>query len=295
MVDEALDDLNLGDLIATLGSIDDDEIDWQNVARTTVLIHQTFRYEYPGPIAALRQRLMVVPPDYHDDQRLVTHKLRVSGCERRHRALVRHLRERRARPDAAARRARGRVHELDRRRARGGRGRRALLRAAPTRRPLLGALAADPSRRRAHGGRGGAPGDGCDRARARRPRQRARPRPPPLRLGGRPRSRRRPPRRGPAAPASARTTPTACSRSRGSAASPPATSPATCSAKAAPTPGSRSSSRIREQPECVSAVRVRSDPRPARRAPVRHRRRRPRLRRRRPDLGHLRRASTRAC
>ena len=83
MVDEAVEDLselNLGDLIATLGSIDDDEIDWQNVARSTVLIHQTFRYEYPGPIASLRQRLMVVPPDYHDDQRLVTHKLRVSGC-----------------------------------------------------------------------------------------------------------------------------------------------------------------------------------------------------------------------
>jgi transglutaminase-like putative cysteine protease len=79
VVDEALDDLNLGDLIATLGSIDDDEIDWQNVARTTVLIHQTFRYDYPGPIASLRQRLMVVPPDFHDDQRLITHKLRVSG------------------------------------------------------------------------------------------------------------------------------------------------------------------------------------------------------------------------
>jgi transglutaminase-like putative cysteine protease len=79
VVDEALDDLNLGDLIATLGSIDDDEIDWQNVARTTVLIHQTFRYEYPGSITSLRQRLMVVPPDFHDDQRLITHKLRVSG------------------------------------------------------------------------------------------------------------------------------------------------------------------------------------------------------------------------
>ncbi len=79
MVDEALEDLNLGDLIATLGAIDDDEIDWQNVARSTVLIHQTFRYEYAGPVTALRQRLMVVPPDYHDDQRLVTHKLRVSG------------------------------------------------------------------------------------------------------------------------------------------------------------------------------------------------------------------------
>ena len=34
-------DDDLGDLIATLGGIDDDEIDWQNVARTTVLIHQT--------------------------------------------------------------------------------------------------------------------------------------------------------------------------------------------------------------------------------------------------------------
>jgi transglutaminase-like putative cysteine protease len=76
MADDAL-----GDLIATLGSIDDDEIDWQNVARTTVLIHQTFRYEYTGPIASLRQRLIVVPPDYHDDQRLLTHKLRVSGCD----------------------------------------------------------------------------------------------------------------------------------------------------------------------------------------------------------------------
>jgi transglutaminase-like putative cysteine protease len=79
VVDDTLGELNLGDLIATLGSIDDDEIDWQNVARMTVLIHQTYRYEYPGPISALRQRLIVVPPDYHDDQRLVTHKLRVSG------------------------------------------------------------------------------------------------------------------------------------------------------------------------------------------------------------------------
>src|ERR1700760_4587715 len=70
----------LGDLIATLGSIDDDEIDWPNVARTTTLIHQTFTYSYPSPVTAVRQRLMVVPPDYHDDQRLLTYKTRVSGC-----------------------------------------------------------------------------------------------------------------------------------------------------------------------------------------------------------------------
>ena len=81
MVDDAHHMSDLGDLIATLGSIDDDEIDWQNVARTTVLIHQTYRYEYAGPIASLRQRLIVVPPDFHDDQRLVTHKLRVTGCD----------------------------------------------------------------------------------------------------------------------------------------------------------------------------------------------------------------------
>ena len=80
MVDDTPGAHGLGDLIATLGSIDDDEIDWQNVARSTVLIHQTYRYEYPGQIASLRQRLMVVPPDYHDDQRLVTHKLRATGC-----------------------------------------------------------------------------------------------------------------------------------------------------------------------------------------------------------------------
>ena len=71
---------SLGELIATLGSIDDDEIDWPSVRQTTVLIHQTFRYTYPGPISDLRQRLMVVPPDFHGHQRLVTHKLRVSGC-----------------------------------------------------------------------------------------------------------------------------------------------------------------------------------------------------------------------
>ena len=70
----------LGDLIATLGSIDDDEIDWQNIRQATVLIQQTFRYDYPGPITDLRQRLIVVPPDYHGHQRLTTHKLRVSGC-----------------------------------------------------------------------------------------------------------------------------------------------------------------------------------------------------------------------
>jgi transglutaminase-like putative cysteine protease len=69
----------LGELTATLASVDDDQIEWQNVRHATVLIHQTFRYEYTAPVSALRHRLMVVPPDRHGHQRLVTHKLRVSG------------------------------------------------------------------------------------------------------------------------------------------------------------------------------------------------------------------------
>ena len=43
----------LGDLIATLGSVDHEAIDWANVLRTTALIHQHFHYEYPGAIHQL--------------------------------------------------------------------------------------------------------------------------------------------------------------------------------------------------------------------------------------------------
>jgi len=34
-------DETLGDRIATLGSVDDDEVDWPNVRLTSYLIHQT--------------------------------------------------------------------------------------------------------------------------------------------------------------------------------------------------------------------------------------------------------------
>ncbi len=248
MVDDALNPGELGDLIATLGSIDDDEIDWQNVARTTVLIHQTFRYEYPSPIASLRQRLIVVPPDYHDDQRLLTHKLRVSGCdvdtERSYDTfgnvvldltLQRVEREVEFTSWIVVEREAGADGSLhteplppDARFS------------EPSRltRPdeALTAVAAELE------------GDGRDRARAGRPRQPARPRSPPLRVGGhvgrdhgRPGVGRRRRRLPGLRPLHAR-------RWRGSAASRPATSRGTCSARAAPTPGSRSSSRTRVSP-----------------------------------------------
>src|SRR5271156_4055089 len=69
---------SLADSISTLGSIDTDEIDWARARSITILIQQTYRYEYPGTITDLRHRLMVVPPDRHGNQRLLTHKLRVS-------------------------------------------------------------------------------------------------------------------------------------------------------------------------------------------------------------------------
>jgi transglutaminase-like putative cysteine protease len=42
-------------------------------------LHQQFRYEYPGPIADLQHRFIVVPPLVYGDQRRVDHELRVSG------------------------------------------------------------------------------------------------------------------------------------------------------------------------------------------------------------------------
>lgn len=55
------------------------EIAWHRVARISYLIRQQFRYDYPGPISNLQQRLIVIPPERHGDQRLVMHKLEVSS------------------------------------------------------------------------------------------------------------------------------------------------------------------------------------------------------------------------
>ncbi len=69
---------HLETMITTLNLLDHRTVDWKRVQRTTYLIHQHFRYEYPGPIYDLKQRLMIIPPDNHDDQRLVLHHLNVS-------------------------------------------------------------------------------------------------------------------------------------------------------------------------------------------------------------------------
>jgi transglutaminase-like putative cysteine protease len=54
-----------------------------NRAGSEYLVHQRFRYEYTGPIANLSQRLVVVPPPLHGDQRLVSYELVVTGAPSR--------------------------------------------------------------------------------------------------------------------------------------------------------------------------------------------------------------------
>ncbi len=65
--------------IATLGTLDHGSIDWAEVRSTAYLIHQHFRYEYTGPIRDLNQRLVIIPPERHGDQRLISHRLEVSS------------------------------------------------------------------------------------------------------------------------------------------------------------------------------------------------------------------------
>lgn len=61
--------------------VDHSTIDWDQVRRSHYWIYQRFRYEYPGPVRDLHQRLMVVPPDQHGDQQLSGHKLRVTASD----------------------------------------------------------------------------------------------------------------------------------------------------------------------------------------------------------------------
>jgi transglutaminase-like putative cysteine protease len=65
--------------IATLNLLDVQGIDWERVQRTAYLIHQHFRYDYPGPVRELQQRLLIVPPDVYGDQKCIVHRLDVSA------------------------------------------------------------------------------------------------------------------------------------------------------------------------------------------------------------------------
>jgi len=61
-----------------------DAIDWSRVRAATYRIEQRFRYEYPGPIRDLRQRLVLAPPRAHGAQRRLGHRIVASLPGRQH-------------------------------------------------------------------------------------------------------------------------------------------------------------------------------------------------------------------
>jgi transglutaminase-like putative cysteine protease len=69
--------------LETLPLVDHDATDWARVRRTTYLIRQQVCYQYPSPVTDLRQRLMVLPPPVHGDQRRLAWYLDVSDPARR--------------------------------------------------------------------------------------------------------------------------------------------------------------------------------------------------------------------
>ena len=70
--------LDLEMALAAQHQLDHHEVDWSRVQRSTYLICQRLRYEYPGPITQLKQRLIIVPPDQHGEQYRVDYRLDVS-------------------------------------------------------------------------------------------------------------------------------------------------------------------------------------------------------------------------
>ena len=54
---------------------------WDRLMRATLRVRQQYRYSYMSPIHELRQRLMMLPRDTHDGQRLLNSALLVDGAE----------------------------------------------------------------------------------------------------------------------------------------------------------------------------------------------------------------------
>ncbi len=64
--------------------LDDDSVSWEDAVEVTYLLHQRFHYDYPGPIADLHHRLVVVPRENHGDQERIAHRLDVEPVASEH-------------------------------------------------------------------------------------------------------------------------------------------------------------------------------------------------------------------
>lgn len=70
---------DLESAIASIDLSDGHEVDWPRVQRSVYVIHQHLAYSYPGPIQHLQQRLLIVPPQQHGDQRLIDQRLTITN------------------------------------------------------------------------------------------------------------------------------------------------------------------------------------------------------------------------
>ena len=61
--------------------MDNRSTDWSRVAWVVSRVRQHYRYAYTDAVRDVKQRLVMVPPDCHLDQRLVTYRLDVRGAD----------------------------------------------------------------------------------------------------------------------------------------------------------------------------------------------------------------------
>ncbi len=59
-------------------------VQWDSARRARFTVHHHYRYAYGAPITNLTQRLVMVPPDEHEDQQLLGYSLRVTGTDGLH-------------------------------------------------------------------------------------------------------------------------------------------------------------------------------------------------------------------
>src|SRR5271165_43868 len=74
MTNALLDNAALDSLVL----LEEESLNFSGAVAARYVIHQHFRYEYPGPIADLRHRLIVVPRSVHGDQRRLAQRFRIS-------------------------------------------------------------------------------------------------------------------------------------------------------------------------------------------------------------------------
>jgi transglutaminase-like putative cysteine protease len=81
-----LDDPRLMALAGPL--LDDPDTDWDGARELTYALHQCVRYTYSAPARDIRQRLMLVPPARHGDQRRIAYGVTADAVNARRRERV---------------------------------------------------------------------------------------------------------------------------------------------------------------------------------------------------------------